>query len=295
MSGSRILVVDDDRTHLRHLEAILIREGFEVRVAENGKIAMEILEVDPAYDTILLDRNMPEMNGLEVLKTLKGSDRWSGIPVVLQTSLGELDDVLEGLREGARYYLTKPLDPRIVLGVVRAALEEVNTRRYLWEEIEIAQSALSLMKYGRFIFRTFAQCQRLAPSLALACPNPKRVVVGLSELLVNALEHGNLGITYDEKSMLVENCQWHEEVERRQGLPENASKYVVVDFLCLSNCLRFRIRDMGNGFHWERYLQPDPKRMFDNHGRGILMAQWDAFDRITYKGIGNCVTVELDL
>jgi len=295
MRGSRILVVDDDRAHLLHLEKILVKEGFEVIKAVDGLSAMEILSSDPDFDIVLLDRNMPGMNGLELLTRMKLEEALQDIPVVLQTALADAADILEGLRSGARFYLTKPLDAHMLLGVVRAAIEEFNKRRMFWNQLESTTTALGMMKRGRFTFSTLAESQDLASSLALACPEPKRVVVGLSELLINALEHGNLGITYAEKTQLIEAQRWREEVERRQALPAFSWMRVTVDFTRMKDCLRFRITDMGKGFAWQDYMQPNPERLFDSHGRGILLAKWEAFDAITYRDPGNCVTVETRL
>jgi hypothetical protein len=130
--------------------------------------------------------------------------------------------------------------------------------------------------------------------LAKACPDPKRTIIGLSELMINALEHGNLGITYHEKGSLIESHSWSSEILRRQQLSENANKWVTVTFVRTATTTRFRIEDMGKGFLWEDFQEPSPDRLFDSHGRGILLAKWEAFDRVEYQGIGNCVVAEID-
>lgn len=293
MGAPRILVVDDDRSHLLHLEKLLRREGYEVVKATDGLAAFAILETDLNFDAVLLDRNMPGLSGMELLHRIKLINLLSDIPVILQTELGDPKEVQEGLRAGARFYLTKPLDRRMLLGVVGAAVEEFEKRKQFWLEIESASTALGLMRRGRFSLNTLAQCQDLASALARACPDPKRVVVGLSELLINALEHGNLGISYALKSQLIEAKAWRQEVERLQALPENTKKRITVEFIRLARRIRFRISDMGSGFAWKEFMQPSPERLFDTHGRGILLAKWEAFDRIDYREPGNCVTVEV--
>jgi anti-sigma regulatory factor (Ser/Thr protein kinase) len=112
-------------------------------------------------------------------------------------------------------------------------------------------------------------------------------VIGLTELLVNAVEHGNLGITYEEKTALNVSGGWQQEVDRRLAMPENAGKRVELRVERTAAELRFAIRDQGPGFPWKQFLNVDPRRAFDNHGRGIAIARAMSFDAIEYRGTGN--------
>jgi anti-sigma regulatory factor (Ser/Thr protein kinase) len=124
--------------------------------------------------------------------------------------------------------------------------------------------------------------------------NGERLAIGLIELFLNAVEHGNLGIGYKEKSVLNLNGTWDVEIERRMALPENASKVVEVEFQRVQKEIRFRIRDQGQGFDWESYLQFSPERAFDSHGRGIALARNLSFSRLEYQGSGNEVIAVCD-
>ena len=131
------------------------------------------------------------------------------------------------------------------------------------------------------------EARDLGALLANTCPDPPATVIGLTELLVNAVEHGNLGITYEDKSKLYATGGWSDEVHRRLALPENASKRAEISFERADGQLRFTIRDQGRGFDWQTYLQIDPLRAFDTHGRGIAMANRLSFSVIEYRGCGN--------
>jgi len=294
MSDTKILVVDDDWFLASILERILVNAGYDVTLAANGGAALDLLATDQAFDTVLLDRMMPGIDGLQVLHRMKQTKALKDIPVVFQSAMDSEDEVLEGLKAGALYYLVKPLDLKLVLQVVAAAVGEYVARRQFWAEMEGTRSAMGLIHRGVFYFQTMPQCHDLAALLAKTCPDPKRTVVGLSELMINALEHGNLGITYEEKSALIEAQSWASEVDRRQRLPEYEAKWVKVTVVRSASKTRFRIEDQGQGFPWEDFQEPKPERLFDSHGRGILLAKWEAFDRIEYLGIGNCVVAELD-
>ena len=294
MPRTRLLVVDDDRFFASILQQILAEAGYAVSLAADGHSALERLATDPAFDAILLDRQMPDLDGLEVLRRIKGIEAFQGIPVILQTGMNRAEEILDGLRAGAFYYLVKPLDAKLLLQVVAAATAEQEARRQLWAEMDGVRSAMGSIQRGLFRYQTLQQCRDLASLLAKACPDPKRSVVGLSELMINAVEHGNLGITYAEKSALIEAHAWREEVERRQLQADHADQWVTVALVRSERLTRFRITDMGRGFAWAEFQEVNPERIFDSHGRGILLARWEAFDRVQYLGAGNSVRAEID-
>jgi CheY-like chemotaxis protein/anti-sigma regulatory factor (Ser/Thr protein kinase) len=296
MGTTRVLAVDDDPLHLFVLIKVLTKAGFETRTATDGTEALALLEAEPdSFDVLLLDLALPGLNGLQLLHHLKAHPRLKHIPVILQTASLSADDIAEGLQAGAYYYLTKPLTARLVQAVVRAAAEDYERHKELHAQVEAAGCPLAMMAEGRFCFRTLAECHELANLLAKICPDPARIVTGLSELLINALEHGNLGITYQDKTRLLEAHTWREEVNLRQGLAENRDKRVQVNVRRLPDRVRFEVTDEGPGFQWQSYLTPDPSRLFDNHGRGIFMARADSFDHLEYLGTGNQVVAEVML
>jgi CheY-like chemotaxis protein len=296
MSKIRVLVADDDPASLALLVRVLNRAGMETVAAEDGDEVVALLRKSPeSFDVLLLDLVMPRMGGLQVLKRLKSHAQLRHIPVILQTASGSSEDIRRGMEAGAYYYLTKPFTQRLVLGIVRTAAQDVARYRVLHAEVERTASPLAMMTRGAFRFRTLVECHELTNLLAKACPDPGRIVTGLSELLVNALEHGNLGITYQEKGPLLEKNGWRAEVARRLALPENREKFVEVAFERLEDRIRFEIQDQGPGFDWKAYVAPSAARLFDNHGRGIFMAKLDSFDHLEYLGSGNHVVAEVAL
>jgi anti-sigma regulatory factor (Ser/Thr protein kinase) len=146
-----------------------------------------------------------------------------------------------------------------------------------------------------FRFRLPREARLLAAVLAKLCPNEAAVAMGLSELMLNAIEHGNLSIGYQEKSQLVESEAWQEEVDRRLASPEQALRWAVLEYTREADSLCFIIRDQGNGFSWESYLELDPARAFDSHGRGIALARQFCFSSVEYLGQGNVVRTTVSL
>ncbi len=288
MSTPRVLVVDDHAIDRKLLTHHLMPEGYLVETACDGQEAWEILSADPdRFDVVLLDRSMPRMNGIELLIKIKSDERLRTLPTIMQTALSKREEMIEGIKAGAYYYLTKPYDVEMLRSVVRTAIEDYRGYRELQAEVRKGTDTIRLMKQAVFSFQTVDQANDLGMLLASTCPNPTSTVVGLTELLVNAVEHGNLGITYEDKSRLSNALDWTREVERRLALPENATKQAEVIFERTENEIRFLIRDQGPGFDWQKYLHVDPQRAFDTHGRGIAMANRLSFSQLEYRGCGN--------
>ncbi len=285
---TRVLIVDDNRLDRELLRLQLEQDGYETEQMIDGQEAWEALEANPArYDVVLLDRSMPRLDGLQLMARLKEHPRLRMLPVILQTALAGREQILEGIRAGAYYYLTKPWDKTELLRVVETAAHDHAERKQLQERIRRGLQVLSLLREAVFSIQTVDQARDLGSVLAVCCPDPLNSVVGITELLVNAVEHGSLGITYEEKTALNANGTWDAEVKRRLALPEYAHKRVELRFERDQHEIRFTVRDEGPGFDWKRYLEVDPQRAFDNHGRGIAMARRLSFDAIEYRGAGN--------
>jgi len=295
MSKIRVLVADDDPSNLALLVRVLNKAGMETVAAADGSEVLAYLRKTPdSFDVVLLDPALPRQNGYQILKRLKAHAQLKHIPVILQTSANAEEDVQRGMAAGAYYYLTKPFAQRVLLDIVKAAAQDIARIRVLHAEME-RTSPFPMMVHGHFRFQTLLECHELTNILAKICPDPSRIVTGLSELLINALEHGNLGISYQEKGDLLARKAWKTEISRRQALPENLDKWVDVEFFRGSDHIRFEVRDQGEGFDWQKFVVPDPARLFDTHGRGIFMAKMDSFDRLEYLGCGNQVVAVVDL
>lgn len=296
MARSHILLVEDEDIIAAIITEILDSQNIHATVVTDGETAWSMLRRGGhRFETILLDRELPGMGGMDLLKLLKSTPQVSQIPVVLETSASDADSIQEGLGSGAYYYLTKPFQPNVLLAIVNSAVTHYRELRKMQEDVEKVERTLLFFESGRFRFRTLAEAQILASGLAKACPEPRKVILGLQELLINAVEHGNLGITYQEKTELIFADTLLKECERRLVLPENRDKTVEVVFDRRPDALIFTIRDQGHGFEWEKYMDFDPERIFDPNGRGIALACKQSFDSVTYLGEGNTVVAIVKL
>lgn len=292
MAQWRILVVDDEPMNLEIIGDVLDDPSYIVSNAADGEIAWQaMLAAEMPPHLLVLDRMMPVLDGIDLLKRIKADSRFNDIPVIMQSAAGSSREIAEGVAAGAWYYLPKPYAPRDLLTIVCAALEEVAEREAANQAVRNRRSVLELLDVAEFEFHTLKQAADLAISLAGLCPDPASVAMGLSELLVNAVEHGNLGISYADKSEMRRNESWEREVEERLGDPVLGARRARLIFRRLADQLMFTISDEGEGFDWRGYLEFSPERAFDPNGRGIALARLASFSSLDYRGCGNIVVV----
>lgn len=289
MNKSRVLVVDDEELNLEILcEYFDSESNFSLRTACDGETAWQIL-LDPAesFDVILLDRMMPGLDGIGLLRRIKETPRLADIPVILQTAADTASEIREGLEAGAYYYLTKPYRRDALFAIVHAALTDAKAHDSLRRRLNDHINSLQFLTQGDFSIRTIEEAGQLASFIAQACPDADRAVLGISELLINAVEHGNLGLSYQEKSTLKLEDNWQAEIDRRLAHPDNVGKRVRINFLRSANDITLRITDEGSGFAWQDFLEFSPERACDPNGRGIALARMMSFASIRYEGCGN--------
>jgi DNA-binding response OmpR family regulator len=286
---AKLMVVDDEPFNLEIIAEHLDGAGYELVTANDGQEAWDLLEHagEDEFDAMILDRMMPRMDGLTLLKRVKQEARFRQVPVIMQTAAASKEQVMEGIQNGAYYYLTTPFDGEVLATIVRAALADRAGWKDLTRSAQRDGQVLALLSEARFQFRTLEDARSLAQILANACPEPTSVGLGLLELLVNAVEHGNLGISTKEKSRLLHQGLWEEEVARRLELPDNLDKWAEVSFRRDADAVRFHIRDRGEGFDWHAFEEFDPARAFEPNGRGIALARQLCFSDLEYLGVGN--------
>ncbi len=291
-----VLIADDDRVMREILRHYLESSNYAVQTASDGALAWQMLDkAESAFDIVVTDYNMPHMNGMELLAKIKGDPRFYDLPVIFQTAIASREAIIEGVRAGIYHYLTKPYDEKTLLAFVDAAIEDNRRHTALKDKAADKKIALGLVYKAEFRFQSLNEARDLASLLSEMSCNPTRVVTGLSELLLNAVEHGNLGISYQEKTELVTQGRWRQEVDRRLREPEYKDRFVNVKvFKESATRTTFTIKDQGQGFDHAKYLKFVPELATQIHGRGIAMSRMLSFDSLEYVGNGNQVIAIID-
>lgn len=148
--SGQLLVVDDNKVNRLLLAHSLEQQGHKVELAENGRAALEALQLRP-FDLILLDIDMPVMDGFEVLEALLRDPKLREIPVIMTSASDELDRVVKCVEMGAEDYLVKPLNPVLLRARVSASLEKKRLRdqqRRLFRTFATPEVAEVLLRDG---------------------------------------------------------------------------------------------------------------------------------------------------
>ncbi len=122
LSGSRVLIADDNDQNRELLDAYLADEGYQILMAKDGEETLQVVR-EQQPDLILLDIMMPRMSGYEVCETLKNDSEFSGIPVLMVTALKEMGDIEKAVAAGCDDFLTKPVNQLELTTRVRSLLK----------------------------------------------------------------------------------------------------------------------------------------------------------------------------
>ncbi len=122
----KILVVDDSSTMRRIIVNTLAKLGYkDVIEAEHGLDALAKLKENPDVGLILTDWNMPEMDGLTFVQTLRRSKTFSKVPIIMITTMGAKEDIVKALKAGVNNYIVKPFTPQILKEKIEQTLKKV--------------------------------------------------------------------------------------------------------------------------------------------------------------------------
>ena len=151
MNRRPVILVADDSEDIRNLFGVMLKKNYDVRFATNSDETLAGADTDPLPDLILLDVEMPELNGYEVCAQLKANPALAHIPVIFVTARSDPKDQARGLLAGAVDYITKPISAPITLLRVRNQLALVDQRRALEDQIaarteELHETRLELIR-----------------------------------------------------------------------------------------------------------------------------------------------------
>ena len=129
-----MLVVDDDVRNLFALKSALEERGIHVLHADNGKVAIELLQEHDDVDLVLMDTMMPEMDGLSATRAIRERVRYRSLPIISLTAKAMKGDREKAIEAGATDYVTKPVDSQRLLAVVHYWIAEAREARTLqWD------------------------------------------------------------------------------------------------------------------------------------------------------------------
>lgn len=189
MTMAKILCVDDEPLNLKLLEKLLVSNGYEVIKAQDGAAALIMIE-ENNVDLVLLDVMMPQLDGFEVCRRIKGNERLRDIPVVMVTALSAKEERIKGIEAGAEDFISKPIDQGEVLARVRMLLKMKtlnDQRNHAYEEINAMMTfgEESILSFDPLNFTFLAKVDGIVHQIIRktveSIDNPQLVIVGVPD------------------------------------------------------------------------------------------------------------------
>lgn len=288
------MVVDDEESNLDIIREYLGSIGYRVEAYANPVEALSCLEEGGKFDVILLDRMMPCLDGLTLLKRIKALPSQLLTPIIFQTAKVAQQDIVEGIEAGSYYYLTKPFTKNVLLAIVRSAFQESLVRQKMMEELSSKRSSFCLLEVGKFRFKTIGDANALSVFTASYAFGGPAVAQAISEILSNAIEHGNLEIGYETKKQLLLADSLEKEIESRLLNPVFGQRSATLLLKMSSDVLHVKVSSEGGGFDYEKYLKLSSERVNDPNGRGIALAA-NVLDNFRFGSGGRDVEFQIPL
>lgn len=287
-----LMIVEDETPILELIqEWVSENTGYKVSSAASAVEALEKFNFERP-DVILSDIRMPNMSGQDLLHEIKRID--PTVPFIMMSGHGDIEDTIEALRAGAQDFFQKPFKMGSLMSSIDRAFSQIESKEltkviytYLAEENRKYKIPNDLKLVPHVINQLTAG---LLHDPGLDFGEVEGIRAALHEMILNAIEHGNLEITYEEKSELMETPHgWWKEIEVRGADPKFSKRHVLINMHNSPQSICFTITDEGSGFDYEGL--PDPTELGHVlHGRGVLIARVH-MDEVRYNEAGNQVTL----
>ncbi len=284
----KILIIDDEHPVRDVLKIALTEKSYTVVEAADGKQGIQVFK-DSLPDIVLTDVQMPELSGIEVTKKIK--EIKADADVIIMTGYGTEELIIEALRAGASNYIKKPVSFNELFNIINNLIIKRENRKRFIVNKDIVVSEKKTMLVDNDISKVWGIVNQVLFNIPSYINESvvEGMKVGLYEILVNAIEHGNLGITYDEKEEALNNNTYSALIKKRLREAEENSRKVNIQSMIENEKLTVEVNDQGSGFDFKnRSTTSDPEMILSIHGRGILLTSL-YFDKLEYKEPGNRV------
>lgn len=288
----KILIIENDFISRSYLSELLSLYQYNCLTAYNATDGLDVyLSEHP--DVIICNMLLPGMSGMEFLQQVRENDKKTRIIIMSAFTSERL--VVQVFRLGANDFLKKPIQDCDILPILKRYEDEMLDVRKPFDYGEVTEGKVV------FVFNTVMDAPSNIVRRLIDEINPEffdegdlvTIEMGLSELVTNAIEHGNLSITFDEKSKATDSNMLQDLYEQRLSDEKYAARIVTVTYEYNADECSWLIEDQGDGFDLSKVPDPTAVENIESlHGRGIMMMRL-FFDSITYLGCGNqCFVVK---
>ncbi len=288
----KILIIENDFISRSYLRELFSYCGYQCLTAYNATVGLDTyMSQNP--DVIVCNMFLPGMSGLEFLQQIRKTDQKTIVILISSRTSERL--AIQAFRLGANDFLKKPVQDNDILPILQRISSQLENlpKPFVYGQIEEGKVV--------FTFNTEIDAPHNIVRRLINEINPEffgedeliSIEIGLSELVTNAVEHGNLNISFQEKSQAMDTNSLSELYESRISDQRFSGRLVTVTYEFNQEECRWTIADEGDGFDISKVPDPtDSSNIEELHGRGIFMTRL-FFDSLDYIGNGNqCVAVK---
>ncbi|MDR1761172.1 MAG: response regulator [Bacteroidales bacterium] len=280
-----VLLAEDDEASRLFLDIVLRKHGFMFYSVNNGLSAWEYIEHNQP-NVVFADITLPQINGWELLKKIK--QRYPHIIVVMITAYNSEEFAIQALKLGASSYLKKPISQAAVVDLLQTYELMHEEKNKIEQVCSYVESYNLSMKINNDIHIVPFVAKYLISQVEFFFKENELLgmLLGLNEIIINAIEHGNLKISFTEKTNAIQNNTYETLLEERMNREENKQKKVLINFFHNHNYCEWTIKDSGTGFLHKNYLENSTFNSIDGlHGRVIFITRFQ-FDEMDYEENG---------
>lgn len=290
MFDFKILVIEDQSIYRKLITEIIEAKKFKFLEAEDGESGLKMFKKHKP-DLVICDILLPKIDGLTLLKSIKKIKH--DACVVMVTAHDYEDWVIEALKSGASNYLKKPVTFKELTHILDKYYEIAKNK-------SVSKNIMSMVEEKQLVLKCKSDIQSIPNIVDYIIKetgdNIKKSEIfgfelGLNELLINSVEHGNLEISGEEKYIALENNKLIELYDSKLKEPELAKRTITIKLNITKEIVELEISDEGKGFDWQKISNPLKTDAIEKPGgKGIFLSKY-YFDELEYKGKGNIVRV----
>jgi CheY-like chemotaxis protein/anti-sigma regulatory factor (Ser/Thr protein kinase) len=287
----KVLVVDDAAVDRKLVGGLLSKDfNLEIIFAEDGNEALAKIQSERPT-LVVTDMVMPGLNGLELVARITAD--YPSVPVVLMTGKGSEEIAVQALQAGASSYVPKSALHQLLLETVQDLLDMVyqsRTHQRLMASLKAGRFQFTLGNDADMIPSLINYVQSIVSSMGL-CDDADaiRVCIALEEAMRNAIFHGNLELTSEQREG--DSVVYQQLIDERNSLPRYRNRQLSVTVDVTPTRGTFTIRDQGPGFDPRKLPDPtDPVNLERVSGRGLLLMR-TFMDEVEFNESGNQVTM----
>jgi len=287
-AGLRVLLVEDDPAVRGILAEVLRHYGYVPLEAADGLQAIELFSRQPA-EIVITDLRMPGIDGLEVLARIKKIAPETC--VFIMTGYGGEDTAIQAIRNGASNYFKKPISIPEFVYAVGVIADLVRSRRDHCFDPRLLERESRTVRIGNDLDAIYPVIRELTANAAAFSFDVESMRIALLEAITNAIEHGSLGISQEEKRAAMRGARIRELYAARASAPPGKDRTVRIEYDLTPARVTYSITDQGDGFDWRSLPDyADPDNLLAGSGRGIVVMRLSV-DEVSFNDRGNKVTL----